>query len=87
MSTWARPKTRLSIMLGLYLSKSTTNGNKMAHETGISRTTIYRIVSGGIPDGDNLLKLWVWLLEEDPDNTQELNGGDRDAGQHGNMAA
>ncbi len=57
---------RLGEMLRLYRTVRNRSLRDVAPDIGISPATLMRIETGQAFDADTLLKLWTWLLGEEP---------------------
>jgi transcriptional regulator with XRE-family HTH domain len=56
--------TRLSEMLRVYIASHNLTLDQLAKETGIGKSTLSRLTTGGrVPCTRTMLKLWEWLLE------------------------
>ncbi len=59
-------KTRLGEMLRLYRTVRGANLRDVASDIGIGHATLMRIEHGQAFDAETLLKLWAWLIQEQP---------------------
>lgn len=57
--------TRLSQFISAYQQKYDVENRAMAHEIGISQSTLSRIKKGAMPDAYGLALLIVWLTRPD----------------------
>lgn len=58
--------THLGAMLTLYRAARRCSARDLAPQVGISHATLSRIERGQTMDAATLLKVWAWLMHDDP---------------------
>lgn len=66
-----RRRSRLGRLLVLYRASHCYGVREMAKTSGVSHATLSRIERGHAMDAKTLLKLWMWLLADEPATPEE----------------